>query len=107
MDAILGIEVERLSRFHVEGGVPGIDVSDRGRAVAAWGVAVDDHLLPQRLIPGLHPPALTETDEELLVGGQTGDDGPGLPAQRKPVGVVGGGQSGNVCDVLPESLFPV
>jgi hypothetical protein len=57
-NAILGGEVELISPLDVEGGVPRIEISDRGRAVLSGRMAVFDQELTQGLGTLVNAPAL-------------------------------------------------
>src|SRR6266704_6865591 len=70
-------------------------------------MAVCQDPLPQRRYPDLLTPTLREGEEELLVVRQALDDRRLLAAERKPVGIVGRGQSGHVGDVFAQRLLAV
>ncbi len=70
-------------------------------------MAVGQDPLPEVGVAELAAPGLRVADEEPLVAGQSADDGRRLAMQRQLPGVIGGGQAGDVGDVLAQRLGPV
>ena len=65
--AVWGSEVERLTRLHVEGGVPGVKVADGIGAELPGRVRVGKNLLAEGALALLAGVVLGEGEEELLV----------------------------------------
>src|SRR5436305_12230127 len=82
-------EVDLLARLDAECRVPRVEVTYRVGPILRWRMAVDDDPLPQRRLADLLPPALTEADEEQLLGGEACRCRRRLALPREPPGVVG------------------
>src|SRR6185436_13073197 len=86
-DAIGRREIEGGAGLDAEGGVPGVEVADRGGAIARGRVAVGQQDLAGGLVARLVAPRLGEAEEELLVAGEALERGRLLAGEREPVGV--------------------
>ena len=98
-------EVELLAGLHSEGVVPGVDVADGQRTVAAGGMHVGQHGVAHRRIAVLAAPGLREAEEEALLGREAVDRLRGLALLREAVRVERRREAGDVGDVLAEVDF--
>src|SRR5437764_10242712 len=95
-------EVDLLARLDAECRVPRVEVAYRVGPILRRRMAVDDDPLPQRRLADLLPPALTEGDEEPLVGGEACGCRRRLVLLREPPGVVGDREPGDLGDALTQ-----
>src|SRR5256885_6947552 len=106
--AIRGSEVQLLARFDAERVIPRIEVAHRVGAILGRGVAVGDDPLAQGGLADLLAPALREAQEEQLLAAEAASPRRRrLALERRPPGVVGDRQTGDIGDVLAEGLFAV
>ena len=87
--------------------VPGVEVADRLGAPAAGGVAVGGDQVAQRRLAGALAAALGVAEEEALVAGQAVDHRRRAAVQRGAIGVVGGGEAGEIGDILAQRQLAV
>src|SRR5581483_5533927 len=104
-DALVGSKIQLLSRFHVERGIPGINVAHRGRAVLSGGMGVGHDLLAKGRFARLLPPVLPVGNEELLIAGEARLGWRRLA--RRLISIVCGGDTGYIRDVLGQRLLAV
>src|SRR5438309_7148069 len=97
-------EVDLLARLDAECRVPRVEVAYRVGPILRRRMAVDDDPLPQRRLADLLPPALTEAEEEQLLGGEACGCRRRLVLLREPPGVVGDREPGDIGDVLTQCL---
>src|SRR5579863_9154027 len=62
-DALRGRQIQRLSRLHVEGAIPRIDITYCICAILAWRVRIGHHLLAQCSFTRLFSPVLCESEK--------------------------------------------
>src|SRR5215470_2047029 len=106
-DAVGRREVERLTRFHPEGVVPGVDVTHGQGAVVGRRVRVDHQTLAQRGLADFLTPGLGEAEEELLIPAQPIDDRRLLAPEREAISVVRRSEPSQVGDVLADRQLTV
>src|ERR1044072_5808488 len=87
--------------------MPGVKVPHRLGAVAAGGGGVGGDQVPEGRLAGVLAAALGVAEEEELVAGEPADHRRRASAERCVIGVVGGGEAGEVGDVLAQSELAV
>src|SRR5581483_3944745 len=102
-----GSEVQLLTGFHVERGVPRVEIAQGQRAIGSRREDVGDDLTAERRLAELGAQVLRETQKESLFGGEAADDRRWLTLQRKLVCITRGGEAAQVGDVFGRSLLPV
>ena len=100
-------QIQLLSRLHVEGGIPRVEIPHGHRAERVGRMTVDRDSLAQRGVAHLGCPRLRVGEEEALVPGEALDHGRLFFAQRSSVGIVGRGKAGDVGDVLAKRQLAV
>jgi len=106
-NAVSRSEVELLSGLHIKCRVPCVEVAHRGRPELVGGVVVGHHLLSEKSFTRLLYPVLCEAKEELLVTREPVLDRSGLAREGGAVRIVGGGEAGEVSDVLIKRLLAI
>src|SRR5262249_40151180 len=96
-----------LALGHVKRGVPGVEVAHRLRAVAAGGVLVGGDEAAEGGLARRLAATLGVGEEEALVAGQAVDHRRRAAAQGGVIGVISGGEAGQIRDILAEGELAV